>query len=545
MAKRTVTEIDTSENRDGQPYAKAIASETGGGKRPSETPGEMGEFEDEWEDEIESDGEVVDGAERDGEQEDDAMEIDGIMPAIEEEEAQTTRTDEPAVYLPGQHTLSADEVLEPDQSVYEMFHSMNVTWPCLSFDVLRDNLGWERKRYPATSFIVTGTQANAAKNNEVIVMKMSHLHKTQKDDADSDSSDDENEHDDTAIDEDAILEHRSIPHHGSVNRIRARPLSGETLPPVSQPYHSATWSETGKVHIWDIRPLIESLNVPGYTVDKGRTSKPVYTIGAHGRAEGFAMDWSPASYASTAGAGGKGASGNMTTVEPRLLTGDIHSKIFLTTLTKSGFQTSPQPFASHTSSVEDIQWSPTESTVFASCSADRSVRIWDVRMKGRKNVVGISGAHESDVNVISWNRGTTYLVASGGDEGGIKIWDLRNLKGDAGPAPSPVASLTWHKSPITSIEWHPTEDSAFVASDSTNQVTLWDLSVEADDEQLGTATKDMLTAEGERLQNVPPQLLFVHQGQKDVKEVHWHPQIPGCVISTSVDGFNVFKTISI
>jgi ribosome assembly protein RRB1 len=62
--------------------------------------------------------------------------------------------------------------------------------------------------------------------------------------------------------------------------------------------------------------------------------------------------------------------------------------------------------------------------------------------------------------------------------------------------------------------------------------------------------------------DIPAQLMFVHQGQSDVKEVrqyrsmmrmtcaantrtgvqvHWHQQIPGCLMSTSVDGINVFK----
>jgi ribosome assembly protein RRB1 len=73
---------------------------------------------------------------------------------------------------------------------------------------------------------------------------------------------------------------------------------------------------------------------------------------------------------------------------------------------------------------------------------------------------------------------------------------------------------------------------------------MWDLSVEADeDESASNATRNIVDAQG-RMVAVPPQLLFVHQGQRDVKEIHWHPQVPGMVVSTAGDGFNVFKTIS-
>jgi len=109
----------------------------------------------------------------------------------------------------------------------------------------------------------------------------------------------------------------------------------------------------------------------------------------------------------------------------------------------------------------------------------------------------------------------------------------------------PVASFNWHSAPITSIEWHPSEDSVFAASGADEQVTLWDLSVEQDDDETGRRQTDVSAAEGKTLKDVPPQLLFVHQGQQDVKEVHWHPQIPGAVVTTAADGFNIFKTISV
>lgn len=233
---------------------------------------------------------------------------------------------------------------------------------------------------------------------------------------DDEDSDDDEDDDEDALDEDAVVEFKSIPHMGGVNRIRAQPLPiSQPVPPITSPYYAASWADTGKVHIWDVRPLIAALDSPGHSFESAKT--PVHTINTHGHAEGFAMDWG----------GDVGASGASSSL--RLLTGDVASKIYLTTSTPSGFSTNTQPFTSHTSSVEDLQWSPTELTVFASCSADASVRVWDVRVKTRKNVVGILEAHSSDVNVISWNRSSSHLLLSGGDDGALKVWDLRSLKG--------------------------------------------------------------------------------------------------------------------
>ena len=351
---------------------------------------------------------------------------------------------------------------------------------------------------------------------------------------DNDDDDDDDKSDGGNMEDEAILTYRSIPHNGGVNRIRAQqialPYSIRAPEPPQSSYHVATFSETGKVHIFDIAPHLASLQSPSIFSATDLNNKPVHTVEAHKRAEGFALAWStPLPTAS------------MT----RLLSGDIHSKIYMTNMTNSGFETSSaMPFASHTSSIEDLQWSPSETTVFASVSADRSLRLWDIRSRDRKSVIAATNAHDADINVLSWNTGSksSFLVVTGGDEGALKVWDLRNLSGGSkkgGSATStPVASFNWHQSPITSVEWHPTEDSCFAASSADDSVTLWDLSVELDEEEQGH------THHQDKTKEVPPQLLFVHQGQKEIKEIHWHPQIPGTIISTSLENFAIFKTIS-
>ena len=110
------------------------------------------------------------------------MEVDHdeTMDTIHEDDEDQDHTKQ-NTFIPGRHVLDKDEILEPDDSVYEMRHSMQVKWPSLSFDVLRDNLGDQRQRFPATAYVVAGTQAPSAKENELSVYKMSALHRTKND----------------------------------------------------------------------------------------------------------------------------------------------------------------------------------------------------------------------------------------------------------------------------------------------------------------------------------------------------------------------------
>jgi len=418
--------------------------------------------------------------------------------------------EEEPVYLPGKALAKPDD-LECDFSAYVMYHQAKTVAPCLSFDIIQDDLGNDRSEYPHTLYAVSGTQSLSSHTNNVIVMKMSNLHKLKEklrpesDDEDPDDSESEEEEIDT---EKPNLIAALLKHQGCINRIRVNTIDGHPF--------AATWSEIGKVHIWNlVNPLQATEN--HFKLERfekvSDNIEPVFTFAGH-LSEGYAMDWSPV-------------------MKGYLATGDCTKGIHVwKPLEGSSWIVDQRPYSGHTKSVEDIQWSPNEENVFASCSVDQSIRIWDIRVAPNKAcMVTVDEAHTSDVNVISWNRHEPFIV-SGGDDGVLKVWDLRSIKsGD------PVALFKHHTAPITSVEWHPTDSTVFAASGSDDQLSIWDLSIEKDD--------DVGVVANQEVENLPPQLLFIHQGQSDIKELHWHPQIPGVIISTAQSGFNVFKTISV
>jgi ribosome assembly protein RRB1 len=465
--------------------------------------------------------------------------------------------------------VPSPEALEIDPMAYKMHHALQPEWPSLTFDFLKDELGMGRTRFPHSLQVAVGSQADLPQHNQITIMKLSDLgrlpgsNKNNKEDLDDDDDDDsssssDDDDDDDHVDLDPILEHFAIPHYGGVNRLRVMPQQSNIL---------ATWSDVGKVNVFNIehvRARFSSSSVGGSLKPPSSSSssssntkqkdKPYFTHNGHG-VEGYAMDWSPVQqgYMCTGDCDGNihlwtpRPEGGYE-VTPSYLVNDYNPNSSTNsnskTKSKSGSHSSPSHGVEK--SVEDLQWSPTEATVFASAECGGMIRIFDTRAPHRAMVHHLVHATtKADVNVLSWNKLVTNLIATGGDDGTLSVWDLRHL---ATPTTSTststnnplLARFSPHKTPITSVEWHPTDESMLAVSDAVGAY-VYDLSVEEDDTTFTTTTSSTTKVGGEEAGGIiPPQMLFAHAGSQDFKELHWHPQISSCIMTTALTGFSIF-----
>mmetsp|Transcript_12787 Transcript_12787/g.28106 ORF Transcript_12787/g.28106 Transcript_12787/m.28106 type:complete len:536 (+) Transcript_12787:65-1672(+) len=423
--------------------------------------------------------------------------------------------------------------LEIDPAAYKMHHGLTAEWPSLSFDFIRDQMGEHRTRFPHSLITALGSQADEPHNNQLTVMKLSDLARMEKAETEDDilgeaydhqkkgneDSDDDDDESDEEVDLDPIVEHYSIPHYGGVNRVRCLP---------QQPHIVATWSDQGQVNLFNTEPILQRFdasagnhhNRPSQSAPGDIPTKPFFSYSQHST-EGYSLDWS-------------------NTQQGQLLTGDCDGNIHVWKPNDSGaagytvtpsYQPNDKITGSHAMrSIEDLQWSPTESTVFASAECGGYIRVFDIRAPHRSMLNIKVHANGSDVNVLSWNALVTNLLASGSDDGVLSVWDLRQFSGSA---PAPLARFTPHQTPITSVEWHPTDESMVALTDARGAY-IYDLSVEEDDvQQAANQNKN-------NDPQLPPQLLFVHSGSEQFKEVHWHPQISSCLMTTALSGYSVF-----
>ena len=132
---------------------------------------DLEEFQDINNDEMEEDEASDSSTSSDEEEVDDDEDIKNTTD-IKNEEAEN-----PTAFLPGQQKLEEGEELVMDEQAYIVYHQASLGTPCLSFDIIPDDLGNDRAdAFPLTLYGVAGTQAPKSSANSIVVFKMENLH---------------------------------------------------------------------------------------------------------------------------------------------------------------------------------------------------------------------------------------------------------------------------------------------------------------------------------------------------------------------------------
>ena len=422
--------------------------------------------------------------------------------------------------------LKEGEILDYDNNAYEMLHRSKVEWPCLSVDfLLKENSlisslkefylpNNKRKmvedKYPYNAYIIAGSQTNE-KNGYFYFMKWYNMRKTKyDDDPDKGEENDDEDEDDDKIN--PFMKYEKIKVNGNINRVKSMKNSSIC----------ALWMDSPSVDIIDCEELFNNIEYQeeikaeednsknkNKKLKKDIKYKKIFKKSLPQKSEGFAIDWNNIS-PFTLALGGYDKKVCIFKPKDENVSDIIPYGDFLT---------------GHSDSVEDIQWSPNEENVLASCGIDKSIRFWDIRQNTKNSPKIIKDAHNSDVNVISWNTVRNHLFASGGDDNTFKVWDLRYLN------EAPITEIKWHTGPINSIMWDPFDESQLAVCSEDNRLSVWDFSVEPDEKKL----YDNFNNE------IPQQLVFLHQGQINLKDVKFHPVFKNMLISSAENGLNLFR----
>lgn len=118
----------------------------------------------------------------------------------------------------------------------------------------------------------------------------------------------------------------------------------------------------------------------------------------------------------------------------------------------------------HSRVVSDLDWSPFDVNIIASCSVDSYTYLWDVResRKPSGSFQTVAGASQ-----VQWNKVTNNTFATT-HEGDVRIWDPR--KGNLA-----VHYIAAHPSKIYGLDWSPFSEYNLATSSQDHTVKFWDV----------------------------------------------------------------------
>jgi ribosome assembly protein RRB1 len=432
--------------------------------------------------------------------------------------------------------------LEFSNKAYDAFFQLRTEYPCLSFDVVKDNKD-NHTKYPLSTLLVCGTQADDNARNELLILHVTNMCRTKYDVASDNESEeedyigDEGDSDDDDDDEageevndgEPVVHHRAIKHYGTANRVRCCPQNN----PSSGSQLVAVWSDAGHVQVFDIESDVRALtDFSNWSKEQAQAWKKPERAGqkkaqplkfctpstSH-KTEGYGLDWSP--------------------VQSHVFaSGDCAGALFVWQPTEDGrWKNAASSTVAGAMSIEEIQWSPTQADVLITTRAGGVVEVWDTRDM-RTSKINFQ-ADPTDINVADWNRArqASHLLVTGAESGAVAVWDLRRIAA----ASDPIQRIALHKKAITSVEFAPHNESVLSVVSDDGRCTLWDLSLERDANEEQEAVGELFSG---KLKEYPDQLMFQHQGLVHPKEAHWHMQIPGLVVTTDYEGLNLFRPMN-
>lgn len=164
----------------------------------------------------------------------------------------------------------------------------------------------------------------------------------------------------------------------------------------------------------------------------------------------------------------------------QLITCSIDTTCTAWNLVKETFVAKTQLIA-HDSEVYDVKYINKNANVFASCSSDGSVRLFDLRNLEQSTIIyEISDSNNNNyanmangekpsskiVRLAPSNYNTNQIAVLKEDCNSVLILDLRNVG-------VPIYVLDHHKAPVNTIAWHPTQNRLLSGADDC-QVLIYD-----------------------------------------------------------------------
>ncbi|KAI5657505.1 hypothetical protein M9H77_26298 [Catharanthus roseus] len=152
-------------------------------------------------------------------------------------------------------------------------------------------------------------------------------------------------------------------------------------------------------------------------------------------------------------------------VEPRRIgTSSIDTTCTIWDIEKGVVETQ---LIAHDKEVYDIAWG--EAGVFASVSADGSVRIFDLRDKEHSTIIYESPQPDTPLLRLAWNKqDLRYMATILMDSNKVVVLDIRSPT-------MPVAELERHQASVNAIAWAPQSARHICSGGDDGQALIWEL----------------------------------------------------------------------